>query len=443
MKLPAFVFYSVFSYFLFSFAAFGQSSEQVLAVANGQKFTVQDLPPKVRESYLTLPKTIADARQTLLSQQIIETMLQLEAAARKIPVETLIEKEVTSKVPNPTEREITAVYNANDFGNRTLAEVRQQIISFLRREPEQKYFQNLITRLRNKFKAGVVKNVNAPDLKPTDILAVVGLKKITVRDFEAKNKVALYETKATVLDEVKAALKEIIYFALVTAEAKALGISSSDLISREITQKIREYSETESEELEDNFRRRLFNRYQAQILLKEPPPLVLPVATDGNPSIGPENAPVTVVMFSDFQCSACAAYYPVLKKVIAKYGEKVRLVVRYFPLTSIHQNALLAAKAAAAAHAQGNFFEYTEILYRNQNALDSDSLKKYAVDLGLNLAQFESDMQSAKTAAKISRDIADGKSYGITGTPAIYVNGVKLRVLSASGLREAIDKVIQ
>lgn len=436
MKLFAFFLYAI----IFSLTIFGQSSEQVLALANGQKFTALDLPPKVRESYLTLPKKIAEARQALLNQQIIETLLQLEAVARKIPVETLIEKEVTSKVPNPRESEISAVFNANDFGNKTLAEARQQIISFLRREPEQKHFQNLIIRLRNKYKAGVVKNVNAANLKPTDILAVVGLKKITVRDFETKNKVALYETKALVFDEVKAALDEMIYFALVTAEANALGIASSDLISREITQKMREYNDSESEELEADFKRKLFAKYKPQILLKEPPPLVLPVVAAENPSIGPANAPVTVVMFSDFQCSACAAYYPILKKVIAGYGDQVRLVVRDFPLTAIHENALLAAKAAAAAHVQGKFFEYTEILYRNQNALDADSLKKYAVALNLNLVQFESDMQSAKTAAEISRDIADGISYGITGTPTIFVNGVKLRALSANGLREAIDK---
>ncbi len=167
------------------------------------------------------------------------------------------------------------------------------------------------------------------------------------------------------------------------------------------------------------------------------------IATANQPSQGRQTAPVTVVMFTDFQCPACSAVHPVLKKVMAEYGDKIRFVVRDFPLVNIHENAFRAALAANAANAQGKFFEYTELLYKNQNALDKDSLEKYAADLGLNQKQFDLDLTSEKFAADIKKDMADGKIYGITGTPTIYVNGVRVRELSAEDFRKAIDRALK
>jgi protein-disulfide isomerase len=206
---------------------------------------------------------------------------------------------------------------------------------------------------------------------------------------------------------------------------------------------MRAYTAGERYELENDLRKRLSAKYKTQILLKEPAPLKFDIPIAGAPSRGNAAAPVTVVMFSDFQCSACAATHPVLQKVLAEYGDKTRLVVRNYPLTQIHADAFRAALAANAAHAQGKFFEFTEILYLNQEALDAESLKKYAAEIGLNLRQFELDLQSEKNAAGVRRDLADGKSYGITGTPTVFVNGVKVRAISADGFREAIDKALK
>jgi protein-disulfide isomerase len=147
-------------------------------------------------------------------------------------------------------------------------------------------------------------------------------------------------------------------------------------------------------------------------------------------------------MFTDFQCSACSATHPLLKQVMAEYPGKVRFVVRDFPLESIHENAFNAARAANAANKQGKFFEYTEILYGRQGALDSESLKKYAAELGLNAKQFELDFNSEKAAAEVRKDIADGESYSISSTPTIFVNGVRVRNLSPDGLRAAMERAL-
>ncbi len=381
----------------------------------------------------------------LFNSQIGEILLETEAKVRKISVDDLV-KSVNSKVANPTEKQIQDVYDKNKdaLGGRSLAEVREQIVAFLRREPEQKALNVLVMSLAKKYKVGVFKDVNARNLKATDILATINGRNITVAGFEAKNRVALYEQKAEIFDEIKLILEEKIYNALIAVEAKSEKIDASDLIAREISNKLRDFTDEEREDLESNFRRKLFTKYNTQFLLKEPAPLVLQVSADDDPSKGSATAPVTVVMFSDFQCSSCAAAHPVLQKVLAEYPtEKVRFVVRDFPLAQIHENAFLAAKAANAAHKQGKFFEFTDVLYRNQNALDKESLKKYAADLGLNPTQFELDLQSESNAAEIRKDMSDGANYGISGTPTIYVNGVKVRRNTAEYFRAAIDKVLK
>ena len=186
----------------------------------------------------------------------------------------------------------------------------------------------------------------------------------------------------------------------------------------------------------------LFAKYEVKILLKEPPVIAQDVSVDDDPSRGPATAPVTVVMFSDFQCPACARTHPVLKSVISEYGDKIRFVVRDFPLESIHENAFTAAMAANAARAQGKYFEYIDLLYRNQSALDAASLKKYAANLGLNAKQFELDLTVERSAAEIRKDHADGNAHGVSGTPAIFVNGVKVHRLSAESFRRSIDRAV-
>jgi protein-disulfide isomerase len=174
-------------------------------------------------------------------------------------------------------------------------------------------------------------------------------------------------------------------------------------------------------------------------LITEPPQPVQNISVDDDPARGPANAPVTIVEFTDFQCPACAAMHPVLEEVLKSYGEKVRFVVRDFPLDR-HENARKAAEAANAANAQGKFFDYIAILFKRQNALDIASLKKYATELGLDRAKFDAALDRGLYAAEVKRDIEDGEMYGVGVTPTIFINGVQLRTLSAEGLREAIDR---
>ncbi len=427
-----------------SFNAFAQKPDEILATANGQNYIAKDLAPEAQQVLSNLPATLREARQALLEQQITGILFEKEAAARKLTAEKLIETEVKAKVPAPTDKEIQAIYDANraSIGSQTLAEDRPQIVAYLRREPEQKAYAEFVSNLKLKYKVALGKDVNATNLTAFENLAIVGDRQISVQSYEAKNKTTLSEIEAGVYEQARESLEQFVYSNLLIAEAKAQNIETSDFIAREITDKLKDFSDAERANLESALREKLFKKYNAKFLIKELPPIVQTVATDNQPSRGAANAPVTVVMFTDFQCSACAAVHPVLQDVLKSYADKARFVVRDFPLVQIHENAYRAALAANAANAQTKFYEYTEILYQNQAKLDDASLVSYAVRLGLDAKRFEADLKSAKFAPEVERDLTDGKTLGITGTPTVFVNGVKVRSLSAEGFRNAIDKAL-
>lgn len=440
MKLIAVI---VSSLIAFQYIA-AQQPQQALATAAGRSFYSSDLSPDAQKLLANSEQLISNERARLLSQMIADAVLDLEAKERKLTVSQLIDAE-QAKAAAPTDAQIRAVYDANaaTLGNRPLDEVRAQIVQYLRQQESQKLFDSYIQNLRVKHKAVIGKDVNAFGLKPTEVLATIGTKSITLQEFEEKNKIALWDARAEIYEELRSELEASILSALVSEEAKSRNIDAGSLIAAEITDKMRDYSDEERLALETGLRDRLFAKYKVQFLLKEPAPVVQNIATDDDPSFGNSTAPVTVVMFTDLQCPACSRTHPVLKKALAEYGDKVRLVVRDFPLENIHPNAFQAALAANAANAQGKFIEYAEVLYNNQAALDRTALFRYAADLGLNVKQFELDFSGEKAAAEVRKDIADGKSYGVNGTPTIYVNGVKVHRLSADGFRRAIDRALK
>lgn len=425
-------------------AAFAQKPDDVLATATGHVFKLADLSPEARDASTKFPGMIAEVRKQLLAQMLGNMLLDAEAKARGITTTALINIE-TAKVKDPTPAQIQAVYDANQatIEGRPLAEVRKKIVDFLRRDPEEKAFKAYVDTLAIKYKVVYGKDINAPDLKPVDMLYTMTGRSVLDKEFEDENKLTLYDVQADYYDDMMGDTGDAAYNALVADEAKALKIDAGDLIAREVTSKMKDYTETERLGLDAEFRKRLFTKYLVKFLLKEPPAPVQVISVDDDPSRGPATAPVTVVMFSDFQCSACSATHPILTAVLAGYGDQVRFVVRDYPLTAIHENAYRAALAAGAANLQGKFFEYTEVLYKNQGALDDASLKKYAADLGLNAAQFDIDFKSAKVAAEVQKDMADGRNYGISSTPSIFVNGRFIRRISAENFKAVIDAALK
>lgn len=152
------------------------------------------------------------------------------------------------------------------------------------------------------------------------------------------------------------------------------------------------------------------------------------ISLEGEPILGNPDARVTMVEFSDFQCSFCARYvqttFPQLKKEYVDTG-KVKIVFKNFPLP-IHQNAEMAAEAGECAFEQGKFWEYKEILFNNQANLSVENLKKYAQDFGLDTGKFNDCLDSKKFEEEVKRDLNEGVNVGVDGTPTFFINGEML-----------------
>lgn len=428
---------------LLAAAAFAQKPTDILATATGRTFRVSDLSPAAYQAVEKLPAETAALRKGLLEQMLNQRAVGLEARTRGVSIGKLMALE-KAKAAAPAEAEIRKVYDANReaLGTETLEQSRKRIVAYLRNEAEQKLLGALFTQLRAKYKVTTGKDVNAAALLATDVVGTVYGIPVTAKQFEDFARNELFDLRADLADFVLEDVTESIYLALLTDEAKTLGIDTGTLIAREVTNKLKDYTDAEREGLEAALRNRLWTKYQVKILFKAPAPSVEVISLDDDPAQGPPTAAVKIVMFSDFQCSACAGVYPLLKKAIAAYPGQIRFVVRDYPLESIHTEAFDAARAAGAANAQGKFFEYTEILYRNQDAMDPASLKKYAVQIGLNAARFDIDFNSPTVAAEVRKDMADAESYRITLTPTIFVNGIRVRHLSETDFRSAIDSAL-
>ena len=152
----------------------------------------------------------------------------------------------------------------------------------------------------------------------------------------------------------------------------------------------------------------------------------LDVPVDDSPSRGAPMAKVTLVEFSDFQCPHCAAAHPELQRLLSEFDGRLRLVYKYFPLSS-HSRAVPASRAAEAARAQGKFWEMHDMLFEHQRELEDADLQKYAAQLGLDVERFTRDMNSDAVAQKVDADRALGIRLGIEATPSFFVDGRAFR----------------
>jgi protein-disulfide isomerase len=170
-------------------------------------------------------------------------------------------------------------------------------------------------------------------------------------------------------------------------------------------------------------------RAQAPQQPRQPPKpdnTVWKIPVDGAPVEGSPDALVTLVEFSDYQCPFCGRATATIQQLQKDYGNKLRISMRQYPLTTIHPFARGAALAAIAAGAQGKFWPMHDKLFANQRALEPANLEAYARELGLDIPRFQADMASPASAAIVERDTELGNGVGVTSTPAVYINGRKL-----------------
>lgn len=150
------------------------------------------------------------------------------------------------------------------------------------------------------------------------------------------------------------------------------------------------------------------------------------ISEDDDPSLGSAAARVVIVEFSDFECPYCAEAASNLQSLLDKYGDNLRVVYRDFPLQELHPRAFAAAVAAECAYEQGQFWEMHDALFAHQNALSDADLVKYAQLIGLDEISFNTCLNSESIANEIRADQAQGRSYGVQGTPTLFINGLML-----------------
>ena len=147
---------------------------------------------------------------------------------------------------------------------------------------------------------------------------------------------------------------------------------------------------------------------------------------------GNKDSKVSLIEYSDLQCPACGAYYPVTKKLLTEFGESIIFAYRHFPLRQIHFNSQISAQAAEAAGLQGKFWEMHDLLFERQEkwAEEKDPkalFKQYAQELGLDVEQFKGDLESEKVRNEVEGDFQSGLKSGVNATPTFFLNGKKIQ----------------
>jgi len=297
-----------------------------------------------------------------------------------------------------------------------------------------------------------------------DVAATVGSATISRADLEKHVKPRLIEIDNERFEALKEGLDEMVADELLKQEAAARKITPEQLEQQEITAKAGDPTDAEIQQVYDANKAQLQGqtldavkpriveflkeqkagarkaqyidelkaKYKTVVNLKAP---VIEVGTGGRPEKGPKDAPITMIVFSDYECPFCRRAEGTVEQVLKTYEGKIKYVFRDYPLP-FHQKARPAAVAANCAIPQGKYWEFNQKLFTAD--LGPESYKKIATELGLDVKKFD-ECVAKNDQKSIEQDIADGGAVGVNGTPAFFING---RMLSGAQPAEAFKEII-
>jgi protein-disulfide isomerase len=451
----------------------------VLATVNGVKITSREIDEQIKEELDAIKRQVTDARRRELDLQINSKLLEAEARRRGITPIKLLEQEVIAKIKEPTEADAKAFYDQyKNPAAPEFAEVKNDVIARLRYQREQEGAKALAERLRADAQIKLLIPDNAPPAPPANeadrmrVVAVVGEDRVTLGDIEDSIRPLNFKAQERIYGLRKKRLEVKINDILLEQEANRRSTTVAALLESEVSSRVKKVTEErlrafyelnkaklkgEYEQLKaplteylqsrdknvaaEAFAVELRGRATIHLFLAEPEPSTYAVATDDQPVKGSLSAPVTIVEFTDYQCPACASMQPIMERLLKEFGDKVKLVVRDFPLRQ-HAYAVKAAEAAEAAREQGKYWEYGALLYGNQAALSIEDLKKYASQLGLDRQKFDQALDSGKFANQVRRDMQDGLEAGVNSTPAFYINGKQVPANTYEALKQALEAAL-
>jgi len=449
----------------------------VLAIVNGMKVAIKDVDEPIKDRVQELQNQVIEARKRQLELEINARLLEREAARLGTTTDKLIEREVAQKIKKPTEAEAQAFYTENKSRiHGEFKDLKDQIISYLRGQWQEQEAKKFADRLRVRTPVKVlIKNATPPetDADRARVFATVNGKRITSGDVEDALKPLIFSVQEQVYALRKQSLDTQINDLLLEEEAKKKNLAPGALFDAEVVPRVKAVTEEDARKLYDErkdtiegsfdqLRLQIFQYLQSraqakaaeeyaeqlrktatvQVFLKQPNPPVFDIAIDDRPWRGGANATVTIVEFTDYECPSCAATQPVLEEVAKEFGDKVKLVVRSFPLVQ-HTHAFKAAEASEAAREQGKFWEYTALLFANQKALEVAKLKEYASEVGLDRRKFDAALDSGRFSDKVKRDLADGEKIGVDSTPSVFINGRRARERTKEALKASIEVALR
>jgi protein-disulfide isomerase len=286
---------------------------------------------------------------------------------------------------------------------------------------------------------------SAQDL--SDVVAELNGEKITRAELHDKQAGALLQPRYDFYQAEQKALNNLLAQRLLENEARRQKLSVEDLLKRDVDSKVTDlteeqlrtvydvispkesYEATRAKILESVRSQRLQKarlayveglREKTNVLVLLAPPRA-DFAVGDSPRLGPANAPVQLVEFSDYECPYCIKVHPDLKKLKAEFGDQLSFVYKDFPLP-MHAHAQKAAEAARCALAQSKFWEYHDRLF-SSTQIDDPQLKQFATDLGLDMAKFNHCLDSGQESAAVQKDAAEAQKIGLGGTPSFFLNG--------------------
>jgi protein-disulfide isomerase len=446
----------------------------VLATVNGVKINLKEIEDPIAQQLSELRKQVTEARKREPAVQINTRLLAAEARRRGLTNNQFLEQEIGTKIKDPSEAEALAFYNQNRAQIQgEFDKVKPDIINYLRSQREQDEAAKLATRLRATAKVNVL--IDPLDASPdrSRVVATVNSENITQGDVEDRLKPLVASIDDQIYELRKRQLDARINDMLLEQEAQKRKVPARQLYDSEVLNKIKPVTDEEAKKFYDDNKARIqgtFEERRAQIIqyvqtqreseaeaalagelrkagsvkvyLSPPEPPVFTISTNGRPWRGGASATVTIIEFTDFQCPSCARTQPILEDLVKEYGDKLKLVVRDFPLDQ-HKQAFKAAEAAEAAQAQGKFWEFTALLFKNQEALQVDKLKEYASQIGLDRAKFDKALDSGQYAATVQSDLEDGEKVGVDSTPTVFINGKRIKEKTAESLKAAVEAALR
>lgn len=455
----------------------GYTPADVAGVVNEVKITMKDLDETLKDQIGALRSQVIDARRRELNLQINSRLLETEAKKQGVTSTRLVELEIVAKAKEPTDAEAQAFYDRNkERIPGEFKDFKTQIVDYLRAQRQEEAAKALADKLRATAEVKVLEEKVTAPVKQEDrarAFALLNGVKITSGDIEDALQPLIYDVQRKLYELRKGELELKINDILLEQEAQKKKTTTQALVEAELTPKIKKVSEDDASKFYaenkdrieggfDQVRNALIDYLQKkeqrkaevafveqmkkaakiEISLKAPESPAFQIATDDQPAKGSADAPVTIVEFTDFECSNCQQSQPMLEKVAQEYADKVRLVVRDYPSPQ-HKNAFKAAEAAEAAREQGKYWEYATLLFANQKDLGLDRLKEYASKVGLDRKKFDTELDAGKHAEKVQRDMQDGMRVGVSGAPAIFINGRRVSDRTYESLKAAVEGALK